>query len=586
MTRAMSAAPCIAASSKMRRRIVLILAAAVLGLVTVRGAVQAAPSVTAVVAPSAGIIGEDHIGTTVLSAADAARYRTIFKLQQESRWKEADREIARLQNRVLLGYVLYQRYMAPRFYSTYHDLASWLARYASLPGADNIYRLALRRRPTRAARPKPPAAPNLGAWATQGPRPNLMVPARAAAFHIDKVRLDHARWLARVAAERYFSGRALDAHRLAGAAVKDSEGTVAEADWIDGLSAWRLGHIADAAKGFTALVRAPDATAWQSSAGAYWAARAYLKDGEPQKVNEFLVIAAQYPRTFYGLLASRQLGLNLNYLYHWGLPALSSEQRGALRRLPGVEAARALAQVGQYQLAAEEIRRLYGASDEEAQAYILILAAKLRLPSLAMTLGRAWQQYHGEAYDAALFPVPHWTPAGGFTVDPALVYAFMRQESAFRVEARSDVGATGLMQLMPETAYAVAKGEAHLTRASTLYEPDLNIRLGQRYLKQLLSNPAVRDNLMFLAIAYNAGPGGLQHWLRTVHYHNDPLLLVESLPSRETRQFVKHVLTNFWIYSQQLHNGMPTLDALADGNWPYYVTVNTSSMSVAEDDAN
>lgn len=564
----------------------MIIAAAVLGLVTVGGAVQAALAATITAAPSAGILDEGHIGTTVLSAADAARYRTIFKLQKESRWAEADREIARVQNRVLVGYVLYQRYMAPRFYSTYHDLASWLARYASLPGASNIYKLALRRKPARAARPRPPAAPALGAWASQGSRPNPMVPERAAAFHIGKAHLGHARWLARVAAERYFAGRNPDAYRLAHAAMKDSEGTVADADWIDGLAAWRLGRITAAATGFTALVRAPDATAWQSSAGAYWAARAYLKDGEPQKVNEFLVIAAQYPRTFYGLLASRQLGLNLNYLYHWGLPALSSEQRQALQHLPGVEAARALAEVGQYQFAAEDIRRLYIASDEEAQAYFLILAAKLRLPALAMTLGRHWQQYYGEAYDAALFPVPHWTPTGGFTVAPALVYAFMRQESAFRVEARSDVGATGLMQLMPETAHFIAKSEAHLARTSALYQPDLNIRLGQRYLKQLLGNAAVHDNLVFLAIAYNAGPGGLQHWLQIVRYDNDPLLLVESLPSRETRQFVKRVLTNYWIYSQQLHNGMPALSALADGNWPSYVTDSNSSMSVAEDDTN
>ncbi len=581
----MRAAPSIAASSRTRRRLGLIVVAAAVSLVAVLRVVQAAPSNAVLTAPTVGAIGGDNIGSTVLSAADVGRYRTIFQLQKESRWVEADREIARVHNRVLLGYVLYQRYMAPRFYSTYRDLASWLQHYASLPGADRIYRLALSRKPARAARPRPPAAPELGAWASQGPRPYVAAPVRAATFHIAPARLDHARWLARVAADRYYAGRDRDAYRLAQAAVKASEGTVAEADWIAGLSAWRLGHIGDAAKGFTALVRAPDATSWQSSAGAYWAARAYLKNGEPQRVNEFLVIAAQYPRTFYGLLASRQLGLNVNYLYNWSLPAFSREQREALARLPGVEQARALAQVGQYQIASDEVRRLYGAADEEARAYFLNLAAKLRLPALALTLGKYWQQYHGEAYDAALFPVPHWAPTGGFTLDPALVYAFMRQESAFRVEARSQVGAKGLMQLMPQTAYAVAEGHARVATASKLYEPDLNIRLGQRYLKQLLGHPEVRDNLVFLAIAYNAGPGGLQHWLQTIHYDNDPLLLVESLPSRETRQFVEHVLTNYWIYSEQLHSHMPTLHALADGNWPYYVATSNPSISVAEDDS-
>jgi len=98
-----------------------------------------------------------------LARADVARYRDIFRLQAQGDLAAADRLIARLGNPLLLGHVLWQRYMHPTAHrSSYAELAAWLGLYADHPGADRIYRLALRRQPAGAAPPAPPVPGYLG----------------------------------------------------------------------------------------------------------------------------------------------------------------------------------------------------------------------------------------------------------------------------------------------------------------------------------------------------------------------------------------------------------------------------------------
>ena len=106
-----------------------------------------------------------------------------------------------------------------------------------------------------------------------------------------------------------------------------------------------------------------------------------------------------------------------------------------------------------------------------------------------------------------MYPLPPWQPAGGFTVDKALVYGFMRQESAFNPKARSYVGAMGLMQLMPSTARLVANKYAPEAAGGNPYDPSINISLGQAYIASLLSD--VDNNLVRTVAGYNGGPGNV-----------------------------------------------------------------------------
>ena len=170
-------------------------------------------------------------------------------------------------------------------------------------------------------------------------------------------------------------------------------------------------------------------------------------------------------------------------------------------------------------------------------------------------------------------------------MDRALIFAFMRQESAFNVRARSPVGARGLMQLMPATAGFVAQKRFSGKKRDLLYDPALNISLGQKYILHLLDNDHVDGDLLLLAAAYNGGPGNLKKWQRRARKgaYTDALMFIESIPARETRIFIERVLSNLWMYRERLGEPAPSLDALAAGERPVYIAVEGSNGSVAQD---
>jgi soluble lytic murein transglycosylase-like protein len=371
---------------------------------------------------------------------------------------------------------------------------------------------------------------------------------------------------------------------LAATAANRSRDSVPGADWLAGLAAWRLGDFASSAKHFEELAISRTASTWEVSAGAFWAARANLKARHPERVNGLLSMAARNTRTFYGLLAARQLGMDV--VFNWSMPR-TSHDRQRVARLPGVRRALALSAAGQDGLAGQEIRQLYLHAGDDVAAQLLALASRLNAPAAAMQLGQHWQTSRGRNFDGALYPVPKWEPNGGFTVDRALVFAFMRQESAFDTKAKSRSGAAGLMQLMPVTASAIGQDSTLLaSNSERLYTPEFNIDLGQRYLQKLLEADGIRGNLLLLAASYNAGPSAVRRWLANIRHDRDPLLFLESIPSHETRYFVERIAANFWIYEERLGQDTPTLDTLAGGKWPYYVAQDDAALSVADDEPN
>ena len=89
-------------------------------------------------------------------------------------------------------------------------------------------------------------------------------------------------------------------------------------------------------------------------------------------------------------------------------------------------------------------------------------------------------------------------------------------------------------------------------------------------MQHLLTQDVVDGNIFYLLCAYNAGPGNLKKWLPKTNFSEDPLLFIESIRSRETRQFIERVISNYWIYRMRLRQPTPSLDATASGLWPNY----------------
>ena len=288
--------------------------------------------------------------------------------------------------------------------------------------------------------------------------------------------------------------------------------------------------------------------------------------------------AADEPRTFYGILASRLLGRGSGLV--WDDPPLSDAEIEVLLERPAIQRAVALQQIGQTERADLEMRQAYLTEGPGIAPSLLGLASRLGMPLTQVGLAQVAPLADGRLFAASLYPLPPWQPKGGFELDRALLFAFMRQESGFNARARSSAGARGLMQLMPATASYVA-GDSSLRSGSRhkLMDPEYNMMLGQKYLRYLIDNPDIRGNLIYLAVAYNAGPGNLRKWQKAIGT-DDPLLFIESLPSHETRNLVVRVLTNYWLYRLRFAQDAPSLDALAAGEWPHYVDLETDDRAL------
>ena len=491
-------------------------------------------TVTAALIPGLDLRREADL-PTVLSAEDAERYRLILLLQQNGQWSAADREISGLKNPLLMGHVLAQRYLHPQYRSNYAELANWLGLYRDQPEARTIYSMAIQRLPAGTAPPEKPDTQSLVPQAAMG-----------------------------------------DSDFVPRSTVGGTDSPAAL--WQAGLADWRAGKFDEAGKQFQSLVKAKGQSSWTVSAAAFWAARAELKSKRPEHVAYWLGIAAERPHTFYGLIARRLLGVD-NY-FNFDSEPFTDLDAQLIKGMPAGKRALALLEVGDHAAADEELRLLAANGSPSLLRAVAALSDRANLPSLSLQLASILTSRDGRNHDHALYPVPRWTPHGGFTVDRALLFAVMRQESLFAPHVVSTAGARGLMQLMPATAKLMAAQTGETLNAidrnmrhEELADPEINLTLAQEYIQGLLHDE--RNNLMFFAIAYNGGPGALEHWKSLqASYRDDPLLFLESIPAGESRIFTERVLTNYWIYRLRLNQQTPELDALAAGLWPTYTALD------------
>jgi len=535
----------------------------------------------------------------VLSLKDRERYRQIFDLQADGRWGEADRLIARLEDRLLMGHVRYQRYMHPTDYrSSYPELRDWLSAYADHPGARRVYRLALRRRGGAAPPPRPEPAGGFGASSARMTAPDAMPAQRSAAerrqhrlfrqafehalrrgraghaekrfWAIDRLDLltpaESAQALGDLAESRFFDGETAKSLALARLAAQRAPYASWKALWYGGLAAWQAGRYATAYRFFAAMADIGGLPSNRAAGAAVWAGRAALAADRPEAYMPLLLRGAVDGRSFYGQIARAQLGLAGRH--DWSLPGIGEADLAGLLTRPALRRIAALVEVGEDHRADEDMRLALRRADRRDWPVLGALAAALHLPASQIRLAQAMDT--ADAPMALEYPLPDWHPEEGYIVDRALVFAFIRQESKFAARARSHAGASGLMQVMPATASFLTGDRSLRWRRSRLYDPAFNLALGQKYIRHLAELSVVEGSLFKLAAAYNGGPGNLARWTRRIDTSGDPLLFVETIPLRETRHFVQHVMSNLWLYRARLGQPAPSLSAVAAGAWPLY----------------
>lgn len=553
---------------------------------------------TAVLPPPTGAREADL--PSVLTIEDVQRYHWIFGVQEAANWSAADYEMKLLKDRLLVGHVLAQRYLSKTYKASYKELADWLQNYGDEGDAAAIHTLAVQRKSAGAPAPAKP-----GAWApalryggdgdldallaadgsraatdlsnTYEPKDELKRiaktnPAKAEALlnamdakHLlDDADLDEVR--AAIADAYTAAGEAKRA-----LAINQTRKVAAKplADWNAGLADWRAKRYTDARQHFEAAAKSPEGTPGLVAGAAFWTARAELRNHRPELVNYWLGIAAQEPYTFYGLLARRTLGVDSYFDFDSGTFS-SADVRTLLATTSGRRVL-ALIQLGENQRAEAELRAVAAAKDGTVMPAVEALADRANMPALSFQLAAFLSHTDGRNHDRALYPVPRWRPKGGFTVDRALLFAMMRQESQFMPRVRSSAGALGVMQLMPATAKSMAARAGLPTPdREDLADPETSLALAQQYINHLLASDRIGNSLLLVTAAYNAGPGPIPKWLGSDDVRDDPLLFIESIPNQETHGYVQRVLANYWIYRMRLGQPTPDLDALAAGNWPTY----------------
>jgi soluble lytic murein transglycosylase len=170
--------------------------------------------------------------------------------------------------------------------------------------------------------------------------------------------------------------------------------------------------------------------------------------------------------------------------------------------------------------------------------------------ALALLAVLSWNIYHAQLTQRLMFPYPYKetveTYAAQYGLDPLLGIAVMREESRFRPRTESRQGATGLMQLMPETARWIAGQMKDADYSEEhMFSPEKNIQYGMWYLKDL--NTEFQGNIILVLAAYNGGRGHVREWLNNQQIDADNTR-IQDIPFRETREYVGKVLRSYAKY--------------------------------------
>lgn len=482
----------------------------------------------------------------VLSSSDRLSYTNAYDALRRGDLEAARASARQADDHVLLGQVEFERLFHPDYVSSFEELSAWLEDYADLPEAPRVYALALRRRPDGAPEPRRPRRVDGRTWES-------LTEAEGAKA-------------ARIA----FNDNDLDRAQATGVAIGDW--------WVVGLSAWRLGDFATSFTAFERVAWDPTEDAWVRAGAAFWAARAAAWSGQQDQIDTLLRLSASWPATFYGQIALYQLDIEPT-LRNWGPQPYGVVEDDGLRaiaftpdiridddtliafieREPQARRVVALIELGRLDEARDQFRSGFRSAPGEEDR------------KLWSALGRAFarpltpRNREAEMIDAARYPIPELLPEGGFTIEPSLVYAIARKETGFNPRVRSSAGAYGLMQVMPTTAAELSGDRGFISDPERLFQPEVNMRLGQGYVLKMLGLSAFNGDVLRTVASYNAGPGPMLGALRKLGPEADPLLLIETIDVPQARDYVEKVVAAYWIYQRMQGRPLNTLKAVASG---------------------
>ena len=533
----------------------------------------------------------------VLSNEDAAAYAQIFILQDREKIETAKKIENKLVDKSLMNEVLYQRYTSKTYRTRGVELKSWMDKYYDMPGADRIAKMA----GIKKASVRKPALPHIvtgkdyietaqsETWTVKkydakttktidkfkrairsGSSKTARNILEDKSFKAKMAESDYGRLAGRLSFLYYTNGE-YELARKWGFVASDAKSEYGL--WSMGLIYFKDQKYTEALKYFSKILDLTQINNARKTEAAFWAGRAAHVSGDSSNAKKYWKIAASYPMSFYGALASTMLGDKPEYEFFD--QECSDEDIITLRESKYGKKALALIQVGRKDRAEQYLKYLVTSKSSDKMLHAVNAVSSLYgLPSVSILVSgvmrdRGVIEINDDIIYSAQYPLPNWEPMGGWSIDRALLLAITKQESGFKPNAKSGAGANGVMQIMPGTAKRVARKNDVKLSDIDMSNPEHNMFLGQQYIVDLLQHQLIQNNIIKMLVAYNAGMGNLVQFEKSFST-SDPLLYIESFPAYETRNYIKRVMSNLWLYRARLNQPLTALQELADGQWPFY----------------
>ncbi len=533
---------------------------------------------------------------TILGDDDASLYRQIFDLQSREKIDAAMRLDNKITDSILMGEVLYQRYISKTYRTRGHEINTWMTKYYNTPGAPRMAALAKIKQTTV----RSPKLPNTisgtsietaqsetwtqknytGDTADQikkfkrairsGSTKTARLILEDAPFKRKLTESDYGRLAGRLAFIYYTNGE-FELAKKWGFVASDAGSEYGL--WTMGLLYYKEEKFRESQKYFSKILNLGQINDARKTEAAFWAGRAADMADDRRAAKKFWAMAAAHPMSFYGALSATMLGNRPRYEFFDA--ECTDEDVETIAATKYGKTALALIQVGQKDRAEEYMKLLIttNASDRTLHA-VNSVATTYGLPRVSIQVAgvvrdRGILEIDDNIIYSAQYPLPDWEPMGGWSIDRALLLAITKQESGFKTNAKSTAGANGLMQIMPGTAKRVARRNKVKMSDIDMSKPEHNMFLGQQHIVDLLAHPNINNNIIKMLVSYNAGMGNMLKFEKTFDT-SDPLLYIESFPAYETRNYIKRVISNLWLYRARLNQPLHTMRELADGHWPLY----------------
>lgn len=525
-----------------------------------------------------------------LSKNDVYKYKLALKYLKKGDVYAYRRVISKIKNKSLFPYLQYVKFFSSWYTTSYGEASRWMKKYNDFAVAGDVYRLIKAKYRSKIRNVKKAGNIEIPSFLRKTGYKKKNIPQRnwrekkvwnyvkrnakknritAAYRHLLKNKNRIRKYyfnesLVRILKGYYFLNLDRNIVKITKYYTNSKQKDNWEIMWWSALANFRIGRYKTAFKLFNNISKITNDIPYIQTASYFWSGYS-LKKINNKNARKYFAIASKKPVGFYSILASAFNGKNYkirNIKY-----VISKKTIRIFSTISAYRRAYNLTQIGLHKFADIEMKRIFFKIKPSYYNKLTTISYILKLRNTQVSSTHA----NHDISDYYKFPKLNLKTNH---INSELTHAIIKQESAFKSYVKSHANAIGLMQILPSTAVFISNklkilpSRYNRNMKKHLKYPKINIKIGQKYMKYLID--LQKNNLVKAIASYNAGHGNIKKWSKNMRYNRDPLIFIESIPSRENRMYVEKVLGNYWAY--RLLSGKKIYSAfeLVEKKWPRY----------------